>query len=82
MAKPLLHIHCVNEPFCEYPTAVKVAMDDGSVQTYVLENKMQFMFEQVMKSLDRMEVGYQYEPKHSRRKNRIHRWNDEHGRKG
>ena len=40
MAKPLLEIHCVREPYCEYPVAVKVTMDDGTVQTYELKNKM------------------------------------------
>lgn len=71
MAKPLLHIHCINEPYCDYPVAVKVAMDDGSVQTYVLENKTDFQFKKVMESLDNITVGYQYKPRHGR-KNRIH----------
>lgn len=73
MAKPLLHIHCITEKYCDYPVAVKVAMDDGSVQTYVLENRTQLMFNNVMDSLKKMEVGYQYQPKHSKKKNRIHR---------
>lgn len=73
MAKPLLHIHCITEKYCDYPIAVKVAMDDGSVQTYVLENRTQLMFNNVMDSLKKMEVGYQYKPRHGRMKNRIHR---------
>jgi hypothetical protein len=72
MAKPLLHIHCINEQYCDYPVAVKIAMDDGSVQTYVLENKTDFQFRKVMESLDNITVGYRYEPKHGKRKNRIH----------
>lgn len=61
MAKPLLNIHIAeSEPFCEYPTAIKIAMDDGSVQTYVLERKTEYQFSQVMKCLNRIKVGYQY----------------------
>lgn len=71
MAKPLLDIHCVTEPYCDYPVAVKLTMDDGSIQTYVLENKTEIMFGKVMESLHKVTVGYQYKPKH-RRKNRIH----------
>ena len=71
LAKPLLHLHCIYEPYCEYPVVAKIAMDDGSVQTYVLENKMDFQFQRVMESLDKIKVGYQYKPKHTR-KNRIH----------
>ena len=44
MAKPLLDIHCINEPFCEYPVAIRVTMDDGTVQTYDLRNKMEYKF--------------------------------------
>ena len=71
MAKPLLDIHCKTESFCEYPTVLKVAMDDGTIQTYVLENKTGYQFENVMKCLKRMKVGYQYKEPRQRR-NRIH----------
>ena len=70
MAKPLLKIHCIVEPYCEYPVALRIAMDDGTVQTYALENKMDVQFQKVMDCLHKMTVGYQYRP---RRKNRIHR---------
>ena len=69
MARPLLNICCVTEPYCVYPVAVRLTMDDGSVQTYTLENKTDIQFKKVMDSLDRMTVGYQYKP---RRRNRIH----------
>ena len=36
MAKPLLNIHSENEPYCDYPTTLKVPMDDGTIQTYLL----------------------------------------------
>lgn len=71
MAKPLLDVHCIIEESCDYPVAVKIAMDDGTIQTYTLDNKMDYQFQKVMKSLNKLTVGYQYKPK--RRKNRIHR---------
>lgn len=69
--KPLLHLHGEYEDFCEYPTVLKVPMDDGTVQTYELENKTEYQFDNVMKCLKRMKVGYQcgYPQK---RRNRIH----------
>ena len=73
MAKPLLKIHGITEPFCEYPTALKVAMDDGTVQTYVLENKTEYQFDNVMKCLNRMKVGYQYNEPVRKRRSRLHR---------
>ena len=71
MAKPLLNIHGEREDFCEYPTVLKVPMDDGTVQIYVLENKTEYQFDNVMKCLKRMKIGYQcgYPQK---RRNRIH----------
>jgi hypothetical protein len=71
MAKPLLDIHCVNEPYCQYPVSVKIAMDDGTVQTYELKNKMEYKFGEVIKCMARMETGYQYKGKHE--KSRTHK---------
>ena len=71
MAKPLLNIYGKVETLCEYPTVLKVPMDDGTVQTYVLENKTGYQFENVMKCVRRMRVGYQYRGRHEK-KNRIH----------
>jgi len=71
MARPLLDIHCITEESCDYPVAVKIAMDDGTIQTYTLDNKMDLQFKKVMSSLEKLTVGYQYKSK--RRKNRIHR---------
>ena len=72
MPKPLLNIHSKYEPFCEYPTVLRVAMDDGTIQTYVLESKTTYQFDNVMKCMKRMKLGYQcgYPVK---RINRIHR---------
>ena len=58
MAKPLLDIVCITEPYCDYPVAVRLTMDDGSVQTYTLENKTDYMFQKVMDSVRCMNVGY------------------------
>ncbi len=71
MAKPLVDVVCITEPSCEYPVAVKLLMDDGTVQTYDLTNKMDYQFNKVMESLGKITVGYQYKSK--RRKNRIQR---------
>lgn len=65
--RPLLDIHCINEPFCQYPVAVRITMEDGSIQTYELKNKMEYKFGEVMKCLDRMTVGYQYNGKHEKK---------------
>lgn len=69
MPKPLLGIHSIREPYCDYPVALKVNMDDGTVQTYVLQNKTDYQFKKVMESLD-LVVGYQYRPKKKNRRNR------------
>lgn len=54
MASPLLNIHCISEIGCKYPTVLKVAMDDGTVQEYVLNAKVQppvrFDFQEMMNS--------------------------------
>lgn len=77
MKKPLLDIHYSSEPGCEYPTTLFVNMDDGSVQQYVLLNRTDMAFKKQWDSLQ-ISIGYQcnYRP---RRRNRIHRWHDEHG---
>ena len=69
--RPLLDIHCVTEPYCQYPVAIKIAMEDGSIQTYELKNKMEYKFGQVMTALAKMETGYQYRGKHE--KSRVHK---------
>ena len=71
MAKPLLNIHCKTEPECEYPTDAWLAMDDGTVQKYVLVSRPDLKFQKVWDSLQ-ISIGYQYMEK-PRRKNRIHR---------
>jgi len=75
MANPLLNIHAVREDCCKYPVALKVAMDDGTVQTYELKCEQHPSFLAAMQTMERMVdrieiIGYQYKP---RRKNRIHR---------
>ena len=79
LAKPLLDIVCITEESCKYPVALKVNMDDGSVQTYDLHCDVNPNFQDAMDALDRMFdcitiVGYQHKPEEkNRRKNRIHR---------
>ena len=72
MAKPLLDIVCIEEDYCDYPVAVRITMDDGTVQTYGLENKYEYMFDKVMDNLNNIKVGYQYKPPRKRR-SRLHR---------
>lgn len=73
-ARPLSKVHCITKNGCDYPVAVKIAFDDGTVQTYT------FQFEvspQYLIAKNRFEeslnisIGYQYKPK---RKNRILWW--------
>ena len=79
MAKPLLDIKCITEESCKYPVAVRIAMDDGTVQTYDLKCEMHPNFSEAMDALDRMfdcihVTGYKYVPKDQRRrKNSTHR---------
>ena len=57
MANPLLDVNCIRKPGCEYPMQIRVAMDDGSVQTYNLEVKQPIenpSFREAMDALDRM----------------------------
>ena len=61
MAKPLLDILCTKtEPYCPYPIEMKVTMDDGSIQTYILQNKTEYMFNTVLAGLNNLErmIGY------------------------
>ena len=78
MAKPLLDIHCIRKPHCKYPMQMKVAMDDGTVQTYNLETKQPAPnpnFMEAMEALDRMfssiEIGYRYDPPKVRKYRRV-----------
>ena len=77
MAKPILDIHCSYEDGCEYPPDAFINMDDGTVQHYILANKSSMAFQRAWDSLQ-ISIGYQCNLR-PRRKNRIHRCNDEHG---
>ena len=73
MAKPLLDIHCVTRPGCKYPVALKVAMEDGTVQEYTLNcNSIPYFHrsQDILAESIQISIGYQYRPK---RKDRIHR---------
>jgi hypothetical protein len=77
VARPLLDIHCITDEYCDYPVAVRIAMDDGTIQTYTLDAKEDYQFKKVMDSLKKMTVGYEYKP---RRKNRIRNCRYGHGK--
>ena len=70
MARPLLDIVCIEEEYCDYPVAVRITMDDGTVQTYGLENKYDYMFDKVLNNLENIKVGYKYQPQKRRRRSR------------
>ena len=73
LARPLLDIHCINRNGCKYPVAVKIAMDDGSVQTYSLDSMPSpnvIKATEILEQSIEISIGYQYRPK---RRNRIHR---------
>ena len=65
--KPLLDIHCHYDSYCDYPTAVKITMDDGTIKEYALVNKTEYQFNKVMENLDRMMVGYPRKKRYRRR---------------
>lgn len=73
MAKPLVDVHCVTRPGCKYPVALKVAMEDGTVQEYTLNRNIEPYFnrsQDILAESIQISIGYQYRP---RRKDRIHR---------
>lgn len=81
MAKPLLDVYYEEKPLCKYPVQLRIAMDDGTVQTYNLEVKQPIenpSFREAMDALGRMferiEIGYQYgkEPSRKRKSRRSH----------
>lgn len=72
MAKPLAKVNYFMEPSCDYPTSIRLAMDDGKVLTYILENKTDYQFKKVMDSLAKMKTGYQHKEEQER-KYRLHR---------
>ena len=73
MPKPLADVDFFMEPCCDYPTTVRLAMDDGHVLTYVLLNKTDYQFKKIQDGMNRLQkltVGYQYRGEHKR--SRIH----------
>ena len=84
MPKPMAKdVNYFMEPCCDYPTMIRLAMDDGQVLTYVLLNKTDYQFMKVKNSLDRltkMTVGYQYRGRHKR--SLIHNGSCEPGKTG
>ena len=81
MAKPLLNIHGKVETLCEYPTELKIPMDDGTIQTYVLANKTDIQFENMMHLIRRSINGSKYGGSFGKRNSRIHNRHCEHGKR-
>ena len=55
--RPLLDVNSIYEDWSEYPTKIRVTMEDGSVQHYCLEVKQpapNFSFMEAMDALERM----------------------------
>ena len=67
MAKPLVNVVCIEEDYCDYPIAVRIPMDDGTVRTYTWEDKHDYMFQKVMDSVRQMHVGYRPPEQRKRR---------------
>ena len=65
--KPIVDISCQYDDYCEYPTSVRLVMDDGHVMTYILQNKTEYQFNKVLESLDSIKVGYPRKRKYRRR---------------
>lgn len=65
--QPLVDVHCQYEPYCDYPVAVRLTMEDGHVQTYILQNRTEYQFNKVLETLDRMTVGYPRKRRNRRR---------------
>lgn len=74
MAKPLVDLFCIEKEGCKYPVAVRILMDDSTVQTYTLDTKVSPVVQKASDILTEsisISIGYQYVPK--RRRNRIHK---------
>ena len=56
--KPLLNISCCYDDYCDYPTMVRVTMDDGTVHNYILQNKTEYQFNKVLEGLNSIVRGY------------------------
>ena len=68
MARPLLDIHCHYDDYCDYPTMVRITMDDGTGHNYILQNKTEYQFNKVLENLERLDVGYPKKKKYRRRR--------------
>lgn len=75
MARPLVDLFCIEREGCKYPIAVRILMDDNTVQTYTLDNSVSPVVQKasdILKESINISIGYQFMPKRKRR-NRIHR---------
>lgn len=68
MALPLMDVKTHYDPYCEYPTSLKLAFDDHTVQEYVLVNKTDYLYRQISTDINSIKTGYPM-----RRRNRRNR---------
>ena len=75
MARPLVDLFCIEMEGCKYPVAVRILMDDSTVQTYTLDSSVSPVVQKasdILKHSINISIGYQHMPMRKRR-NRIHR---------
>lgn len=76
MARPLVDLFCIEREGCKYPIAVRILMDDNTVQTYTLDSRVSPVVQKasdILKHSIDISIGYQHMPMKRKRRNRIHR---------
>lgn len=82
MARPLVDLFCIEREGCKYPVAVRILMDDSTVQTYTLDSSVSPVVQKasdILKESISISIGYQHMPMKRKRRNRIYHCNDKHG---
>ena len=77
MARPLVDLFCIEREGCKYPVAVRILMDDSTVQTYTLDSSVSPVVQKasdILKESINISIGYQHMPMKRKRRNRIHRY--------
>ena len=82
MARPLVDLFCIEREGCKYPVAVRILMDDNTVQTYTLDSRVSPVVQKasdILKHSIDISIGYQHMPMKRKRRNRIYHCSDKHG---
>ena len=82
MARPLVDLFCIEREGCKYPVAVRILMDDNTVQTYTFDSRVSPVVQKasdILKESISISIGYQHMPMKRKRRNRIYHGNDKHG---